>query len=1678
MTNTQRTVRIFISSPGDVADERENARRVIEGLQKRYPDAVLQPVLWEDLALPLTASFQETIELILHKQPIDIAVFILWSRLGSPLTNRVVRPDGTEYRSGTEREFDLMLEAFRQSGQKRPLMLAYTRDNLEGFQEKLKQTPLDKIQELLDQRKMAEAFIREQFHDAEGRNLRAYHTYREPVDFVGRLRVHLQQALESLLGTDATARWNEAPYRGLEVFDVRHADIFRGRDDEICDLLQRLRDQRRTGCAFAVIVGASGAGKSSLARAGIAASLLQHSDDDGVKVWRTEFFVPALETSDLLTRLTRALFNALPELRSSATALEDVRSLCLQDAALAMRLSIAPAFFRAAEQAQGVVRLLLVIDQMEELWTDRRITKEDREQFFAVIEALAGSGHVMVLATLRSDFYSHAQQLEAFLRLKGERGHFDLLPPNAAALQRLITEPARLAGVRFERHEQTNRSLDELILQDAAKDPSALPLLQYALSELYQNRDDAQRLLTFAAYQAMGGVEGALGKRAEEVFQGLPDEAQTALNEVLPLLITLDIAGDQAAVRLRAPMHKLTDTAASAALTKALIDARFLTSDRQGHDAIVTLAHEALLRRWERIASWITSNREHLRLRARVEQSQHHWVSKDRHISLLLPSGLPLEEGQVLLREARSLLLAETTDYIERSIAHRQAESRRQRIIRTTAMTMSLAAALIAILGALWVNAERNAAVRATNAAVAAKNEETKAKDAERAQLKRAQDSERSAITAQQAEAKGRDLAERQQAEANRQNADHYWRLAVSHRGSLNGDEIVASHFFLRGADSLSLIPSALMKVADLGFLRSTTQAARVIDRRIMRSWTHDIVLKGALLSRDQSRLLMWGQDAPSNVLYGPGKAILWDVSKSIPQQIFNHPRSVLGAKFSDDESHVVTWSFDGTVRLWDVTQSEPLQIFTHEGEGPLFGVQISRDKSRVLTWGPGKDARLWDVTKTQSFDVFQHGNAVWNARFSDDESRVLTCSRDSTARLWEVGKVAPLNSFQHSFETVRGAIWNGCETRILTWGNDGTVRLWDAKNAEPLKTFKHGGAVLEASFSRDESRVLSRSDDTASLWSLVHDEPPVVFKHDGEDSEKLAGAALSPNETRVLTWSGDLKSGSGEARLWDVSKETRPRVLKHGTKVRGAKFSPDGANLLTWSDDNIARLWTEKATEPIQTFAYHSTSPGPQFSQDGSHLLMSNDEGTARLWDIKHAAPLGTLPHVEALRGARFTHDDTRVLTWTLDGDATSWDMASPTASEKWKHEKHYAKGAQIGHHSQHVLTWGFTYQAHLWEVTNPKPLQTFHHDSPMIGARFSRGESRVLTWSADKTAKLWDTMKVEPIWTFKHGSVVTDAQFNHDESRVLTVCGDRSVRLWDVASGGLLQVFKHECLITGMQFSHDGKRIITWSNTPETSISKVYLWDVSSSVPIHFFEHGKFAPINGAQFSRDDSRVISWSDDFTMRLWDAATAKLLQVYKHSNCVKGARFSQDDSRILTWCGLQHRSPNEVRLWDVTQPEPIQIYKHDDVVIAAEFSGDEHRVLSWSGGTRRRSTVRLWDVSKSEPIQSLQLDTVITDAQFNRDESRLLIRDEFTAWLWDIRDPLAMLTAAERILELEVRSATTLDANLKLRTLSFAEWQAKVKSPEYRAIEKKIAAQPQTSRRTKPDAAPHEASCE
>jgi hypothetical protein len=191
------------------------------------------------------------------------------------------------------------------------------------------------------------------------------------------------------------------------------------------------------------------------------------------------------------------------------------------------RLSARAAEVQSRERLESfpVGRLALVVDQLEELFNPTS-APEDQLAFARVLGALARSGVVWVIATLRNDFYGRLAEVPDLLTLKGDQGQYDLLPPDVAEITEMVRQPAERAGLAYERRDPSGAALDDALIAAASKAPGALPLLQFALESLYAARDG--QVLTWRAFDALGGLEGALTRRAEATF-ALDRDARDAL---------------------------------------------------------------------------------------------------------------------------------------------------------------------------------------------------------------------------------------------------------------------------------------------------------------------------------------------------------------------------------------------------------------------------------------------------------------------------------------------------------------------------------------------------------------------------------------------------------------------------------------------------------------------------------------------------------------------------------------------------------------------------------------------------------------------------------------------------------------------------------------------------------------------------------------------------------------------------------------------------------------------------------------------------------------------------------------------------------------------------------------------------------------------------------------------
>lgn len=476
-----------------------------------------------------------------------------------------------------------------------------------------------------------------------------------------------------------------SPFRGLLPFDETYAAVFHGRDDAIGRLAAAARAQIASGLALLLLLGPSGAGKTSLVQAGLLPALSRVQAGGAVVLASTTFDVADQGQQTLFV----ALAGALLDLHWQDSFVFHNESAATLGARLEQDCDGVAARLHAALSAHGpTLRFAIFIDRFEALFNAQRITEAERIAFLGVLERLARCGSCLIVLACRNDFYPSIARYPLLMECKAHGGHVDLAPPGFGDIAQMIRKPAAAAQLRFGVDPVSGAGLDDILCQSAATSPDALPLLQYCLHELYRLRTQDGEL-SFEVFHELGGLEGTIGRRAEQVVLGLDDEQRAMLPHILSLVTVLS-AGDEGVTSQRAPWSALRNEAARAAVM-ALVEARLFVSDLAAGTPVFGVAHEALLRRWPRIGDWIATHRDALRVRARLAQQALRWDAEGRPSDLLLPRGKPLDEARGLQRSSLWSLSAAEEDLIGLSAR----KARRFEWLRLSALGLIIVLAIL-----------------------------------------------------------------------------------------------------------------------------------------------------------------------------------------------------------------------------------------------------------------------------------------------------------------------------------------------------------------------------------------------------------------------------------------------------------------------------------------------------------------------------------------------------------------------------------------------------------------------------------------------------------------------------------------------------------------------------------------------------------------------------------------------------------------------------------------------------------------------------------------------------------------------------------------------------------------------------------------------------------------------
>jgi eukaryotic-like serine/threonine-protein kinase len=747
---TEQVLRLFVSSPGDVAGERRRIDLVVERLNAEFVGRVrIETVRWELSYYSAHDTFQRQIP---EAAECDVVVAVFRGRLGTPLPEAFPRlPSGEPYPSGTAYEILSAMEV-RRAGKRVPDVYVFRYPDAPSV-------GLDAPDraETEAQWGRLKQFFDTWFRTQSGEFLAAFQTYISTDDFAVKVEDCLRQWLTQRGFLAQGPVWDRvlhgSPFPGLAAFDADRGRVFFGRDMAIGQALDRLRDAERTGRApFLLVIGASGSGKSSLLRAGLLPQLVLPGTIPEVDAWRIAVMTPGPEP---FAALAEALFTDAAlgaELRAGTFR---TREMLAKQMAGDPEIALAPlrdALDRVAVRRQleagfdtpRPARLALGIDQAERLFTEA--PPEVTAKLAWLLAAMVRQRLASVVVVLRSDAYAAFQGNEAMVALREDGATLDLVPPSAAELEEIVTRPVAVCHPALAFEQRDGRSLAALLVADA-RGGDALPLLQVSLARLYAaeaGRGDG--LLRFADYS---GMDTAVTQTANEALATLDAAARAELPALVAGLVA-DVATDPRTgallpVVVALDRHGFETSPARAALVAAFVAKRLLTAEGDGARPLVRPVHEALLRIWPEAVAIVAETAALLRVRHTLTPLVRAWseadeASRPSHLDLspaLLDGaqGLLARFGADLSDDMRAFIAeAAATDAARRDRERVEQERRirdaealaaaRRRTARRTMAGLAAAVVLAVLAGWQWHEAgqQRDRAQRSLNLATQTAN--------------------------------------------------------------------------------------------------------------------------------------------------------------------------------------------------------------------------------------------------------------------------------------------------------------------------------------------------------------------------------------------------------------------------------------------------------------------------------------------------------------------------------------------------------------------------------------------------------------------------------------------------------------------------------------------------------------------------------------------------------------------------------------------------------------------------------------------------------------------------------------------------------------------------------------------------------------------------------------------
>ena len=1184
-----------------------------------------------------------------------------------------------------------------------------------------------------------------------------------------------------------------SPYRGLAVFGEQDAGWFFGREAATTAVLDRM-SRLLAGVGLLVVSGASGAGKSSLLRAGVLPRIRADglAAAPGAASWPCVLFTPTRAPLDELALRVAPLAGAdAAAVRRGLDTAPAWFALTARQAALARPPG--PAGDGDGPAAEGgqpsPQRLLLVVDQFEEVFTQCP-DEGQRRAFITALHAVATAGHgpdqvpaALVVLGVRADFEVRCADYPPLADTVQDR--YLVTAMTERQLRMAITEPAKKAGSKVD------DDLADLLLaevrtgQPGSFGAGVLPLLSHALDQAWRSRTG--QVLTLADYERTGGIDGAVAGSAQRAYDGLTPPQQAAARQVFVRLTATSPDGVDSADRATKAELAAGKSPAEAQDVEQVLEAfaaeRLLTLAA----GTVELSHEALLTAWPLLRdTWLADTHADRIARTRLHTTAAEWARHARDPSYLYRGSLLQAATDTAVRIAVDPARNPPLSQAERDFLHASDHAQRRRGHRRQALVAFLTVLVLGLAAATVL------AARASQQAAHQRDVAISGQLISQSQL--LSDTNPA-------------LSKLESVAAWRLHPSSQARYAMLASAARPGIAVLTS----RTSSVLSVAFSADGRTVASGNFDGSVQLWDVATGRQIGHPLNGHL--GPLNSAYSVAFSPDGHTLASGNDYGT--VLLWDVAtRRQIKRLFiahhtTHDNSFTPVAFGPDGKTLAAINQAGSVQRWDVATGRPI------GRAPRTGtgfVAFSPDGKTVAGISANGMLRLSDLATGRQTGHSLHTGPVYPVAFRPGGKILATANSNGTVQLWDVA-TGRLTGHPHTGHTgpISSLAFSPNGQTLASGNDDGTIQLWDTATQQPLAALTgHTGPVSSLAFSPDGTTLASGSPDGTRLWDLATQ--VTVTARTGYTGQ-VSSLAFSPNGKTLADGNFD-----GSIQLWAAAggrqiKHPLPGHAGDPDPAESVAFSPSGKTLADGNFDGSIQLWNVATSRQIGNPFTDPSGPVMvvAFSPSGKTLADGNANGSVRLWAVATRRQIG-----HPLTGfsgpayvLAFSPNGKTIASGNAYGTVLLWDAATRHQIEHRLATSQTDRFSPVtslafSPDSKTLATANSDGGVRLWTVATGRQMGNplIGHDGPVGSVAFSPDGKTLASLGADGVVRLWDIATQQQITALTgHTSQALPGQpspvdalaFSPDGKTLASASADHIVQLWNVSY--LVGVVPHLC-------------------------------------------------------------------------------------------------------------------------------------------------------------------------------------------------------------------------------------------------------------------------------------------